>query len=122
MTFIAIFPASYPTDPFFIPAIVSLYIFPLACAGIVLGYIIQKKVKGKSMIIGSAVYWVLAFLFLSAVVGQVSSTLLHENPVLYHSFNIAFWSTFLVLFADITYAMRYISGRHKEQPPFQNKI
>jgi len=99
-----------------LPGIVGFYIFLLACAGFVLGSILVKKVKGKFMIIGSAVYWVFTLPFLSAVVGQVSTTLLHENPVLYHSFNVTFWSTFLVLFADITYAIRYIVEKRKKQP------
>jgi len=108
MNFIPIYPASYTSDS---SLAAFPYIFLLTCAGIVLGYILEKKVEGRFMIIGSAVYWGFTFLFLSAVVGQVSFTLLHENPVLYHSFNVAFWSTFIVLFADITYAVRHIAGK-----------
>jgi len=115
MTFIPIYLASYPTQAFFLPGAALFYVFVLACAGYGVGYILEKKVKGRFMIIGSAVYWVFAFLFLSAVVGQVSSALLYENPILYHSFNVAFWSTFLVLFADITYAVKYIARKRKQQ-------
>lgn len=98
-----------------IPTGAMFYIISLACAGIVLGYNLEKKVKGKFMIIGSAVYWIFTLPFLSAVVGQWSTTLLYENPVLYHSFNVAFWSTFLILFADSTYAVSHISGKRKKR-------
>lgn len=112
MTFIPIYPASHTSDSF----LLFPTLFLLACAGFVFGHILEKKVRGKFMIIGSAVYWVFTLPFLSAVVRQVSFTLLHENPVLYHSFNAAFWSTFLVLFADITYVAKYIVGKRKKQP------
>jgi hypothetical protein len=106
MVFIALYPASYPTDPFFIPAIVGFYIFLLACAGFVLGSILVKKVKGKFMIIGSAVYWVFTFLYLSYAP--------HQNSVIDYLYR-ALWSTFLVFFIDITYAVRYIVGKRKQQ-------
>jgi len=65
----------------------------LASIGAVIGYVLSKKVRGKYMAIGSAVYWTISLINLYFFTVNV----------------LFFWSTFLVPFLNLA----YIIGKYR---------
>ena len=71
------------------------------------------------MAIGSAIYWVIAILYLVVTPIYVATTRLpYENPVLYYYYYEAFWialffSMFLVLSLNIAYAIAKFTQMRK---------
>jgi hypothetical protein len=84
-------------------ALPYLYLFSLMIIGFFFGYFLSKKVRPKFMLVGSAFYWATALSYLITANNIVSRTLPYENPLLYYSYVVIFWSIFLALSLNITY-------------------
>jgi hypothetical protein len=106
-------------------ALPYLYFFLLIITGFFLGYFLAKKVKLKLILIGSTFYWITTLVYLITSNDTVSRTLPYENPFLYYSYGILFWSIFFVLSLNITYivtrAYKHLSSKKDNQGKMKNE-
>jgi len=100
--------ASVPTDMGGYIFFIFLYIVSfLAFIGAVIGYVLSKKVRGKYMAIGSAVYWTISLINLYFFILYLHT---FHIPRIVSTVNaIIFWSIFLVPFLNLA----YIIGRYR---------
>lgn len=104
---VAITPSGY-VQGFFV-----LFISLLALVGVFIGYILAKKVKGRHMAIGSAVYWTVSFINLFLIYRySYHHESLYQIPAIYTLSNLIWWSVFLVPFVNVAYIVRKYTLKH----------
>jgi hypothetical protein len=115
MTLIALYPASYPTDPFFPFAIVGFYIFTLALIGYVIGsLLLRRQVRPVYVGVGSLIYCAFALLYLVLNRDKWFRTAPYENTAFWYSNFVAYWSLFIIPFMILTYAIGKYRLRHSK--------
>lgn len=94
--------------------IVILFYLLLALFGYVIGSFLAKRVKGKHMIVGSALYWTVHLSNYYFHIRQGSSgEFLYQNRITDLLLSILFYWGLVVLPINVTYLAKHIVGRLK---------
>lgn len=107
------FSSSYGGGGGYVWGFLFMLVFLLAVIGAVIGNVLWRKVNGRHMMIGSALYWTFALLYLSVI---VYTTLLRVFPyvsILQGLLIATLLSTPVALSSNITYIMAHIARRRK---------
>jgi hypothetical protein len=90
--------------------IYGIFVWPcIALIGIFIGYILSKKVRGRHMAIGSAVYWTISLINLYYFsLYYYHNGGLYQNPTVSALSVLILISMFLVLFLNVA----YIAGKY----------
>jgi hypothetical protein len=103
------------TDYSYVFGILVLFISFLVFIGLLVGYVLAKKVRGRHMAIGSALYWTISFINLYFInLYYYRREGIYQIPTIYTLSSLIFWSMFLVPFLNLAYIIqKYMQGKQK---------